>query len=200
MRNYCFDIWGPIWCLMLVCAAAVPVVASEVPAELFVGHGIAPIAASLPAARDAALRDAQCKVVLAAVGAEVSMNKISSFQQAFQKVFFARPEAYLQGFTIEQDVALRRAYRVTIRGRVNAALLRNDLAAMGVTDQDDEGVRMLVMLTESLEDSAPRLWWATDASRIGTVLAAQQELSEQLRQRNVLLVAPTPAQIGSMPP
>ena len=189
-----------ILCLLWGLAAGAPAAAQDPAEELFVGYGIAPIATSLPDARAAALRDAQCKVVLAAVSAQMSIKQITAFPQAFENVFFSRPDAYLREFTIEQDVALQRAYRVTIRGRVNAVLLRNDLAAMGVDNQGDEGVRMLVMLAESLDEGAPRFWWATDTSRTAPILGAQQALSEQLRRRNVLLVVPTSAQAGAMPP
>lgn len=188
------------WSKLLVVMLAVLLRVHSVPAqeeasgEGFVGHGVAKITGGdLAGARQNALADAQKKIMLEAVCAQLPMPAVAAHFTALMNLF-DRPEAYLERFKIVSENTLPDLYQVTLQGFVQQNMIRQELAALGIVKPEQEKMKMLLMLAE--KDVAPgneTYWWSSSSDAAASRYGAQQKLEKYFAEKGTGIVNPLEA-------
>lgn len=159
----------------------------------FAGHGIAQITGGdMPAARQAALADAQLKAVIdgafslmpAAIAAPQCQRLVSSFGR--------QPERYLQSYTIVAERILPDQYQVSLQAALDMVGLRRELAAMGlVKDSDATSVVLLVMAAErGLNAETDSYWWSPAALFAPENFPLQEALEAAFADSSTRILSP----------
>jgi len=177
--------------ILLVCSAR-PAPAQVAAAEPYLGCGLAAVSGGdIAAARVSALRDAQAKVVLQALSAELTVADLAQRFGELSSLFLAHPETYLQSFRVIREQARMDLYQVSIQGVVQQVQLVHDLQAMGVLKPGPEKVRVLVMMAEkSYDREDPTFWWAGSRMSAASRFGMQRRLERELDQQGLLVVNP----------
>ena len=119
----------------------------------YFGTGIAKIKNdNVSDARKKALIDAQGKVLIAAVGSQLSLGDISKYFPMLKKLFFEKPDVYLQRFKLISEYALYDMYQVNIQGFVQQEMLRQELKSLGILSSERENTKIMILISE--QDSA----------------------------------------------
>ena len=188
MRSVGFSILTGCYFLCLCCAAS----AQESRAtDGFIGRGIARISGGdIPGARQAALADAQLKAVIDAVFSLLPADALAAHSSRIITRFAAKPERYLQSFTIVNENALPDQYQVTLKASVQLDVVRQDLAAMGlVKSGENKSVSLLVMAAEKgLDATEEKFWWSLTADATG--LPLQQAVEAAFTDKETRIVSP----------
>jgi len=141
--------------------------AQDAPAPCRTARGYAPVAGgNMPAARAAALIDAQQKVVLAALADQMPLEKLNSSAAALQPLFFDKPDVYLQRFKIISETTVAGTHQILIEAAINDDLIRSDLATIGLYKPVQQKAQLLLMVAESgAPEGRYACWWATDPAQ-----------------------------------
>ncbi len=126
----------------------------------YFGSGVAKIKnGNVPDARKKAFIDAQEKVLIAAVGSQLSLEGISKYFLMLKKLFFFFPDIYLQSFKLISEHTLYDIYQVNIQGFVQQDMLRLELKSLGILDSEREKTKVLIMIAEQDIASANETSW-----------------------------------------
>jgi len=154
-------------------------------------RGFAPVAGgNMPAARAAALTDAQQKVVLAALADQMPLDKLNSSAAALQPLFFSKPDVYLQRFKIISETAVAGIHQILIEAAANDELIRSDLATIGLYKPPQQKIQLLVMVAEDVADGSHACWWAADPAQRIVPFDAGGRMAELLRERGIEVLDP----------
>ena len=136
----------------------------------YFGSGVAKIKnGNVPDAREKAFIDAQEKVLIAAVGSQLSLEGISKYFLMLKKLFFEKPDIYLQSFKLISEHTLYDIYQVNIQGFVQQDMLRLELKSLGILESEREKTKVLIMIAE--QDSAlasETSWWESGQQNVSS--------------------------------
>lgn len=177
---------------LAVLILGVPLPAQEPAGEAYLGCGLARVAGGdVSAARDSALKDAQAKVVLQALSAQLTVADMTQRFSELRNLFMVRPEVYLQSFKVIREHAQVDLYQISIQGVVQQEQLRHDLESMGILKPEAEKIRVLVMLAEKdFDHTEPVFWWAGSRQAAGSRFGMQQSLEKKLAEQGLQVVNP----------
>jgi hypothetical protein len=184
---------------VLILGGALP--AQEPAGDAYLGCGLARVAGGdVSEARDRALQDAQAKVVLQALSAQLTVADMAQRFSELQNLFLARPEVYLQSFKVIREHAQADLYQISIQGIIQQEQLRHDLESMGILKPEAEKLRVLVMLAEKdFDHTEPVFWWAGSRRAAGSRFGMQPSLERKLAEQGLQVVNPPGAAGAAMP-
>jgi hypothetical protein len=127
----------------------------------YFGSGVAKIKnGNVSDARKNAFIDAQEKVLVAAVGSQLSLREISKYFLMLKKLFFEKPDIYLQRFKLISENTLYDIYQVNIQGFVQQDMLRQELESLGILSSERKKTKVLIMIAkQDLVSANETAWW-----------------------------------------
>ena len=136
----------------------------------YFGSGVAKIKnGNVPDAREKAFIDAQEKVLIAAVGSQLSLEGISKYFLMLKKLFFKKPDIYLQSFKLISEHTLYDIYQVNIQGFVQQDMLRLELKSLGILDSEREKTKVLIMIAEQdIATASETSWWESGQQNVSS--------------------------------
>jgi len=164
----------------------------------YFGSGVAKIKdGNVSAARKKAFIDAQEKVIISAVGSQLSLGDISKYFLMLKKLFFEKPDIYLQRFKLISENPLYDMYQVNIQGFVQQDMLSQDLKSMGILGSGREKTRVLIMIAEQdLSGSSETAWWESYKNRLSEASIVNKNLSNYFRDSGFYVVDPSDERKG----
>jgi hypothetical protein len=178
-------------CMVLCCAFTVFSQETGVQEE-FNGRGVARITGGdIAGARQAALVDAQKKLLIDAVCAQLPTEALASSFAKLMNQVFTRPDIYLERFKIITENTLPEVYQVTVSGVVQKDMLRHDLESLGLAKPEPDKMPMLLMIAEkNIDQSGEQFWWSFGNEALFSQGMAQQKLARFLSEKGLSIVNP----------
>jgi hypothetical protein len=136
----------------------------------YFGSGVAKIEnGNITDAREKAFIDAQEKVLIAAVGSQLPLGDISKYFLILKKLFFEKPDIYLQRFKLISEYTLYDIYQVNIQGFVQQDMLRQELRSIGILDSEREKTKVLIMIAEQdIDEANETAWWESGLQNVSS--------------------------------
>lgn len=149
----------------------------------YFGSGVAKIKdGNVAVARKKAFIDAQEKVIISAVGSQLSFEDMSKYFLMLKKLFFEKPDIYLQRFKLISEHSLYDRYQVNVQGFVQQDLLRQDLQSIGVLGSEREKTKILIMIAEKdLSEPDETVWGKSGKAMSPEASAVNNNLSSYFR-------------------
>jgi len=160
----------------------------------YFGSGVAKIKnGNVPDARKKALIEAQKKVLVAAVGSQLSLGDISKYFIMLKKLFFEKPDIYLQRFKLISEHSLYDIYQVNIQGFVQQDMLRQELKSIGIFGSEREKTKVLIMIVEQdIAESNETTWWESGQQNVSSEASIiNKNLSNYFRDSGFDVIDPS---------
>ena len=160
----------------------------------YFGSGVAKIKnGNVPDAREKAFIDAQEKVLIAAVGSQLSLEGISKYFLMLKKLFFEKPDIYLQSFKLISEHTLYDIYQVNIQGFVQQDMLRLELKSLGILDSEREKTKVLIMIAEQdIATASETSWWESGQQNVSSQASIiNKNLSNYFRDSGFDVIDPS---------
>ncbi len=132
--------------VLLMLAVLVPASSSPAEAGHVTAEGVAAIEGPLPAARAAAVEDAQLNAVEQAVGILIGPQKQVEHYQAIRDTILLRAKGYVKHWQSVNERTDSGLLRVTLDAEIDMDKLANDLSAMGLRGKEKTGTRAVTIL------------------------------------------------------
>lgn len=178
-------------CIILHCVF--PAAAQEtLIQEEFTGRGIARITGGdIAGARQTALADAQKKLLIDAVSAQLPAEALASSFTKLMNQVFTRPDIYLERFKIITENTLPDVYQVTVSGVVQKDMLRHDLESLGLAKPEPDKTPVLLMIAEKgLDPAGEQFWWSFGNEALFSQGMVQQKLARFFSEKGLSIVNP----------
>lgn len=160
----------------------------------YFGSGVAKIKnGNVSDARKKAFIDAQEKVLIAAVGSQLSLGGISKYFLMLKKLFFEKPDIYLQSFKLISEHTLYDIYQVNIQGFVQQDMLRLELKSLGILDSEREKTKVLIMIAEQdIASASETSWWESGQQNVSSQASIiNKNLSNYFRDSGFDVIDPS---------
>ena len=190
MKKNKISILLPAATILMVFFSIPPVFSQDASSDGFIGRGIAKIVdGDTAGARAIAAMDAQKKVVLHAVCANLSVDEITKYFLTLDNLFFKRPDIYLQRFKIINENASFESYNIAIHGFVQNEILSHDLEAMGIFKASSRNLKVLLIVAEGGFDLPDKtLRWCFSKNKISSECKALKSLEKYFIEKGVLVL------------
>ncbi|MEI6128056.1 MAG: hypothetical protein WCQ99_16025, partial [Pseudomonadota bacterium] len=184
--------WSKMIIVMLLVLSSVHSVRAqeESTGEGFIGRGVAKITGGdIAGARQNALADAQKKILVAAVCAQLPMRTVAAHFTTLLNLFFERPEVYLERFKIINENTLPDVCQVTLRGFVQLNMIKQELAALGIVKPEQEKMTMLLLVAEKENSQGNEtFWWSSRNDAAPAKYGVQQKLEKDFAEKGLSIV------------
>jgi len=160
----------------------------------YFGSGVAKIKnGNVSEAREKALIDAQKKVLVAAVGSQLSLGDITKYFIMLKKLFFEKPDIYLQRFKLISEHSLYDIYQVNIQGFVQQDILSQELKSIGIFGSEREKTKVLIMIAEQdIAASNETAWWELGQQNVSSEASIiNKNLSNYFRDSGFDVIDPS---------
>jgi len=159
----------------------------------YFGSGIAKIKnGNVSAARKKAFIDAREKVIISAVSSQLSLGDMSKYFIMLKKLFFEKPDIYLQRFKLISEHSLYDRYQVNVQGFVQQDLLRQELKSIGILGSAREKAKVLIMIAEKdLTGSSETVWGDSGNNIFSEASVINSNLSSYFRDSGFDVVDPS---------
>ena len=192
-KNYKFNVL-PIVFLFLMIIFPGMAIAQDFNEAGYFGSGVAKIKnGNVSDARKKAFIDAQEKVLIAAVGSQLSLGGISKYFLMLKKLFFEKPDIYLQSFKLISEHTLYDIYQVNIQGFVQQDMLRLELKSLGILDSEREKTKVLIMIAEQdIASASETSWWESGQQNVSSQASIiNKNLSNYFRDSGFDVIDPS---------